>query len=324
MSRWKVLAVIFSAAGLLAAIAYAGFDAVGHAAERVGFSGLALLALLHLPAVVLMGYAWSRIGSVVSDGSPWRYVWARYVRESTAEVLPLSQLGGVVAGARVLALSGIDAVSVAGSLLADLIIEQAAKLPYVLAGAILLLTGWRNTSPAILTYALLPALALMIGLLLWRRPILSLLERGAHGLARRMPNLRIGSPEELRLTLDRLFAMNWPTVTAFLAHAAAWVLGAVETWVALHLMGIEVSGTQAFIIDSLYCGLRTFGFAVPAALGVQEACYILVCALVGVPAAPAVALSLVRRVREFLVGTPGLGLWQLLEGRRALAGVPRD
>jgi hypothetical protein len=49
-----------------------------------------------------------------------------------------------------------------------------------------------------------------------------------------------------------------------------------------------------------------------------------VCALVGIPAAPAVALSLIRRVRELLIGTPGLGLWQLLEGRRALAATARD
>ena len=324
MSRWKVLAALCGAAGLVAAIGYAGFDAVGHAAQRIGFTGLALLVLLHLPAIALMGYAWSRIGSVVSDGSPWRYVWARYVRESTAEVLPLSQLGGVVAGARVLALSGIDAVSVTGSVLADLLIEQAAKLPYVLAGAILLLRGSQAASPALIAYALLPALALMITLLLWRKPIQSLLERGARGLAQRMPSLRIGSPEALRVTLERLFTVNWPTVSAFLVHTAAWVLGALETWVALHLMGIAVSGTEALVIDSLFCGLRTFGFAVPAALGVQEAGYVLVCALVGVPAAPAVALSLVRRVRELLIGTPGLGLWQLLEGRRALAATARD
>jgi hypothetical protein len=75
---------------------------------------------------------------------------------------------------------------------------------------------------------------------------------------------------------------------------------------------------------AFFGGLRTFGFAVPAALGTQEAGYVLVCTLVGVPAAPAVALSLVRRVREFLIGTPGLAFWQLLEGRAALARVPRD
>jgi hypothetical protein len=42
---------------------------------------------------------------------------------------------------------------------------------------------------------------------------------------------------------------------------------------------------------------------------------------IGVPAAPAVALSLVRRVRELLVGAPALGLWQAVEGGRALAGL---
>lgn len=53
----------------------------------------------------------------------------------------------------------------------------------------------------------------------------------------------------------------------------------------------------------------------------QEAGYVLACALIGVPAAPAVALSLLRRVRELLVGAPALGLWQAVEGGRALAGL---
>jgi uncharacterized membrane protein YbhN (UPF0104 family) len=84
-------------------------------------------------------------------------------------------------------------------------------------------------------------------------------------------------------------------------------------------MGLAVSPAQALILDSLFCGLRTVGFVVPAALGVQEAGYVLVCALVGVPAAPAVALSLLRRLSDLVLGAPALGVWPWIEGRRALA-----
>ena len=124
------------------------------------------------------------------------------------------------------------------------------------------------------------------------------------------------------------FALGWPysrhplaAAAALATHSGAWALGAAETWVVCHLMGLAVSPAQALILDSLFCGLRTFGFAVPAALGVQEAGYVLACALIGVPAAPAVALSLLRRVRELLVGAPALGVWQAVEGGRALAGL---
>lgn len=323
MSRAKLLAAALGAAGVVAAIAYAGADAVGAAAERVGLAGLILISLIHLPAIALTGSAWAVIGSDAAGASPWKFIWARYVREATAEVLPFSQLGGVVAGARALTLTGLKALPVTGSMLADLVIEQVAKLPYVLAGAILLLTAPRAASLRLIAYALLPALILTTAVLAGRKRAASLLERAAHALARRLPGLRIGDPAQAR-GLERLFAWNRRTFTALAIHTAAWAFGAVETWVALHLMGVSVTITAALIIDSLFCGLRTFGFAIPAALGVQEAGYVLICALLGIPAAPAVALSLIRRVRELATGTPALAAWQLLEGRRAVAGFSNE
>lgn len=324
MRRWTVLAVVLGAAGFLAAIAYAGVDAVADAAARIGLTGLALLVLIHLPILALLGYAWARIGGRTPGTPSWPYLWARYVRDATADVLPLSQLGGVLAGARALALTGIGALRSAGSVLADLLIEQAAKLPYVLAGVTLLLIGPHATSVRRAVYALLPGL-LLVGLaLLLRKRAPGLLERTARGLAHRLPSLRLGEAENARSELKKLFAMDRRTASAFAIHTLAWTLGAAETWVVFRLMGRTVSLRQAVIIDSLFCGLRTFSFAIPAALGVQEAGYVLVCALLGIPAAPAVAFSLVRRVRELALGIPGVSAWQLLEGRRALTGLSRE
>jgi hypothetical protein len=83
----------------------------------------------------------------------------------------------------------------------------------------------------------------------------------------------------------------------------------------LRLMGVAVTGTEALSIDSLATALRTFGFLVPAALGVQEAGYVLVCALFGIGPAEAVAFSLTRRARDLTLGLPGLMAWQFLETR---------
>jgi hypothetical protein len=41
-------------------------------------------------------------------------------------------------------------------------------------------------------------------------------------------------------------------------------------------------------------------------VGVQEGGFVLVCGLFGVPAEAAVALSVLKRVRELLVGVPAL------------------
>jgi hypothetical protein len=65
--------------------------------------------------------------------------------------------------------------------------------------------------------------------------------------------------------------------------------------------------------------LRTFGFWVPAALGVQEAAYVLVSGLFGLGPELAIAFSLVRRARDLLIGFVGLSVWQGLEVKHALS-----
>jgi hypothetical protein len=54
---------------------------------------------------------------------------------------------------------------------------------------------------------------------------------------------------------------------------------------------------------------RSAGFAVPGALVVQETGFALAAAAVGLPEAVGLSLSLVKRVREVLVGLVGLALW---------------
>jgi hypothetical protein len=55
-------------------------------------------------------------------------------------------------------------------------------------------------------------------------------------------------------------------------------------------------------------GLRTFVFMVPAAAGVQEASYVLACAVFGIAPAAAVAASFARRARDLTLGTATLGI----------------
>lgn len=59
--------------------------------------------------------------------------------------------------------------------------------------------------------------------------------------------------------------------------------------------------------------VRSAGFAVPGALGVQEGGFILVGGLFGVGPDLALALSMVKRLRELIVGCSGLLLWQWSE-----------
>ncbi|MGU3541258.1 TIGR00374 family protein, partial [Methylobacterium sp. A54F] len=74
---------------------------------------------------------------------------------------------------------------------------------------------------------------------------------------------------------------------------------------------------------SLAQAVRGAAFAVPGALGAQEGGLIALCAIFGIPAEAALALSLVKRLAGLLVGLPGLFSWHILERREAAADVER-
>ncbi len=84
-------------------------------------------------------------------------------------------------------------------------------------------------------------------------------------------------------------------------------------------MGGNIDIVDVVAIESILCALRSAAVIVPGALGVQEAGYALLLPLFGLPAEIGLAVSLLKRAREIVIGAPMLLTWQGLEGRRAFA-----
>ena len=323
MTFGRVLAFLLGATVLIALTVYAGAGAVVHALAALKVAGLATIALLHLPVVALLGWAWWQIGHDL-PGATWRkFAWARLVRDAAAEVLPFSQIGGFVLGVRALHLGGVRALRGALSMSVDLVMELWAKLPYFLSGLIALFAVapnshlFRGLPIAVGLTALVVAMPFFL-----RQRLRQALEVSAIAIARRWPSLDSG--DEMNAFFDRIFAERPRLFAAFAIHLGCWFIGAAETWIIFALMGMPVSPAEALAIDSLVMGLRTFGFLVPAAAGVQEASYVVICALFGLPAATAVAVSLIRRARDLLIGAPTLAAWQYLETQAAGAATTID
>jgi predicted RecA/RadA family phage recombinase len=66
---------------------------------------------------------------------------------------------------------------------------------------------------------------------------------------------------------------------------------------------------------------RHVAFVVPASLGVQETVLVVFGHILGVGPETAIAVSLVKRLREVVYGIPSLVSWQWMEGRRLRAPV---
>jgi putative membrane protein len=321
-ARMKFFGALAFAAGLAVLgwlLVHFGTAPIAAAWATLGFRGLAVVVAAHLPVAVFLGLAWWSLGRDLAGARPLKFIWARLVRDGAAEVLPFSQVGGYVFGARALALSGIPGFFTAISTVVDLVVELAAKLPYILIGLALL----AMLKPQSDYFApVLAGVAVSGGLLalaaIFRERSRGALERLAMRIAQRWPALHLGEASETRATISRVLAKDGRTMSGFVLHFIAWALGTVEAWIAFRLMGAPIGLAEACVIDSLFTGLRTFAFFIPGAIGIQEAAYVALCAMFGIPPGVALAFSLVRRARDFLIGAPCLAAWQMAEARRAL------
>jgi len=70
------------------------------------------------------------------------------------------------------------------------------------------------------------------------------------------------------------------------------------------------------MLESLGQAVRAAAFMVPGALGIQEGGFVILCSVIGITPDIAIGLSLAKRVRELVLGIPGLVAWQAIEGRR--------
>jgi len=112
-------------------------------------------------------------------------------------------------------------------------------------------------------------------------------------------------------------------VLSILWHLVAWLLGAVETYLILQFVGLDVSLATATVIEAFGTAIRLATFLVPASLGVLEGGFAAIFAALGLAPSAGISFSLVRRVREMT--WVGAGLVAFAAMRPAEAGQePRE
>jgi len=164
----------------------------------------------------------------------------------------------------------------------------------------------------VLALALAATGVLVATLLLARRSLSASLQAMARAVSARWPavlSLDNGPDRgDIQACFQHILSQRGRLWWAFALHLCCWCFGAAETWVTFRLLGVDLTLWQALAIDGTVVGLRTFGWLVPAAAGVQEASYLLAAAVFGITPAAAIAASLARRARDLVLGVATLAI----------------
>ncbi len=316
-----ILALGLGAAVLAALLLRFDMSLVMQSLAHAGFSGFALVVLAGFGAEAVLAAGLApllpgrpRLGVIFA---------ARQLRDSASDVLPITQLGGLVLAARVLTLTGIEATTASALVVADLTAETFAQGLYVLTGVLTslsLLSADAKLSAYI--WAMLAGAAFMsagaIGFALVQLGGGRWVEKAAEKLF----SVRLERAADFHEAIHAIYRRRGRMALSLLLQFAGWVVSGLWLWVVLRVMGVTASLWTAIAIQALVEGLRSATVFIPAAVGVQEAGYAALAPVFGFAPEIGLAVSLLRRARDFVVAVPVLIIWHMIETRRALRNSP--
>lgn len=315
---WKVLPLLGLSVGL--ALTAWFVSAVSLTAILQGFSaiGWGVTAIVAVRAIVIAtnGLAWGRLLANLTDVPNRVFALLRWIREAIDVLLPVAYIGGGLVSARMLTFWRVSGAMAMAGLLADVFLQTIAQVLFALLGAVLLgkVVGLSIILPSFLAIA---AAFLVLGAfyVVLRRKGARAIEQALAKLSTRMASRAQKSLAGFQTAVDVIWQRPGYVAAALLVHALAWMFGTLEVLLALYLMGRPVMLEQAVILESLGTTISIAAFFVPGSWGVQEGGYILIGQLLGLPAHLSLSLSFVKRIPDFLLGLPGLLVWQVLEAR---------
>ena len=328
MKLGVIIAALVGLAIATGVVGYIGFGAVFSALSTIGWRGLIFLSIYSAVPLALLGTAWFVVGETPKLSQWSAFVWARLARDAGSELLPFSHVGGFVIGARAAILRGVTPTAAYSTTIVDVTTEIIAQLGFTGLGLGLLVMklGGHEAAHA----NLIVAIAIGIGLTAAGSAVLIALQRRGGGVVERLAERFVPAAAartgDVGRALQTLYDAPWRIAAGVAFHLLAWVASGAGVWLALKLAGFRIDLPAILAIEGLVGAARSAAFMAPMGIGVQEASYAVIGPLFGLGPDFSLALSLLKRGRDLIVGVPALLVWQGMEGVRLAgreAGVPK-
>lgn len=321
MRRTALLALAAGLALLLALVLRHGPASILAAMAVAGWSIL-LVTAYHLLPLLLDTVSWGLLIPPARRPGLGLLFTARWVTESINTLLPVAQIGGHVARARLVTGRGREAPLGAAESGATVTVDVTIS---VLTQFVFALTGLLFTVPYLVSAGdrlrfwgglVLGGLVLTAFVLAQRAGLFTAAARLLQGLTkgRRMSGL-MGGARAMDAHIQAIYARRGRLAASSVLRLLAWVSKSGESWLALHFLGVQATLVDALVIEALSTAATSAAFMVPGGLGVREGSILLLGRLMGITPEVALALALIKRAREVLLGVPGLAAWLWLEGR---------
>ncbi|HEY4263769.1 MAG TPA: flippase-like domain-containing protein [Micropepsaceae bacterium] len=324
MKVWTLVSSAIGAGFTLWLLSAYGFERILSLVAMAGWA-IPAVAAFHVTQIVASGCGWRM--ATREDARRLRgrsYYLFRWIREAINNLLPAAQFGGVVVGTRLIARRGVPLPSAIAGAIVDTTLEFVSQIAFTLLGLGLLFLGPADRSAthfALVAFLVIGALGVGLLAAQWFG-LAKLIELAAEKLGKAWGRPGPNATKGLHHEIMALYRAPRRILGGLFFHFAAWVLGGFEIYISLSALGHGSSILACMVIEAFGQALKSAGFAVPASLGVQEGGYVLAGAVFGLPPETGIALSLIKRLRDIVLGLPALAVWHRLEAEPHVADAP--
>ena len=321
LGKVKLTAYFLGAAGVACFIGLLVREGVADVFTMAAAAGWGILAVtaFHVVPLLLDAAGWRVLFPRGERPSLVNLFWMRWIGESANNLVPAAQVGGDVVRTRLAGIfTGTSMPAAAASVIVNITVNVFAQIIFTLGGFVVLMsaTGQMNLAKPAFAGAGLSIVAIggfyAVQRLGGIHLIATIISRAAGSEWQSLAQ----DAEALDREVKSVYSRSRDVMSSGVWALISWVAGAGEIWIALYALGGNASFAQALAFESVSQGFRTAMFFIPGALGVQEGGYLFVAGLLGIPGQEAMALAMIRRVRELTVGIPAILVWQFLEVNR--------
>ncbi len=317
-----VFATLVGLAIAVHAIAPLSTTTITHLLDGLGWPGFLTYVFCSLLVFVVLGAAW-----LVVMGAPWSelpaFVWARMLREAASDLLPFSQIGGIVEGADSLIARGLPGASVYASMTADLTTEMVSQVLFTLLGIGLFAFTWLGVTDTPWLSAIAVGLVVIALIAVAARTAPTWIPVIAPKLLERLAPNALATVNDMAVQLGQMYGRHARMFAATVLNFIAWLMSVTGSWIVLYWIGSDLSWTRVLSLEAFIFALRSVAFMVPGSIGVQEVGYALTAPLFGLPVEAALVLAIAKRCRDLAMGLPTLLVWQMTETRTLALALRR-
>jgi putative membrane protein len=286
--------------------------------------GLALAGLIHVVPMALNARGWQALLPGKAQPSLVSMLHIVWVRESVNGLLPVARIGGEIVSFRLIRKVGVRRAPAAASLVVDMGLCVLCQVAFALLG-VGLLAGYDRSDLLwqLSIGAAMMALIAMLFILIQHVGPFERLMLAINRLAAGKLDDLVGHSMRIDRAVRAMYRRRGVVLRSLIWQFCGCVAVAAEIWVALWLLGSPVGPGKALTIEAVIMAASSAGFLIPGAIGIQEGTFLIVCSVLGLSPATALALAAARRLRDCVVFFPGLWAWQLSESQsNAPTAVP--